>query len=227
MKKVILSLVISITVLSAYSQVNLQVYGSYVRNLNPDFKGKAYGTGLRLEFGEEESSLSYYAGLHYTAPISTKHEVEARAYSSATEPSYVPVTALYKLPIYRLEGGMRYYFAGEPTAYDRFNFYANLGVEVSAVPNKPTYSYFDRELYTLGWSADSDVNEEGSEKLGLNFNLAAGAGIEKNLGPGNLFLHITIAIPAFASGDDGSDIASFTPLPAGLNLGYKIPLSRK
>jgi hypothetical protein len=227
MKKIILSLVTSFIVLSASSQVNLQVYGSYVRNLNPDFKGKAYGTGLRLEFGEQESSLSYYAGLHYTSAISTKHEVEARAYSSATEPSYVPVTALYKLPIYRLEGGMRYYFAGEPQAYDRVNFYANLGVEVSAVSNKPEYSYFDRELYTLGWSSDSDVNEDGSEKLGLNLNIAAGAGIEKNLGPGNLFLHMTIAIPAFAQGDDGSDLASFTPVPAGLNLGYKISLSRK
>ena len=172
--------------------------------------------------------MSYYAGLAYASPISTKQEIEARAYSNFTEPSTVQVTGLYKLPMYRLEGGIRYYITGEANNYDGINFYLNLGAEVMFVPNKPKYSYFNKQDYTLGYTPDSDVNEDGTEKFALNLMLAAGTGVEKKLGPGNLFAHITLAFPATQNGnsDISSSLEEFTPIPLNFNIGYKIPLRR-
>jgi hypothetical protein len=227
MKKIYLSLASALAVISVSAQVNVQTYGSFVKNLNPDYKGKAFGAGLRFEFGGEESQVSYYAGLHYTAPITTKEELYAQAMSNMTDPSSVPVTASYKLPIYRLDGGIRYYITGGPAEYQAVNFYLNGGVELCFVPNKPTYSEFDRELYTLGYSPESDVNEDGTEKRAINLALAIGTGVEKKAGPGNVFLQVALAFPAFAQGDDGSDLAAFTPIPLNVNLGYKIPFGRR
>jgi hypothetical protein len=228
MRKMFLFLSLTFIAAKSFSQTNIQAYGSFIRNLNPDFGGNTQGAGFRFEFGKDESSVSYYAGLAYALPISTKKELEARAYSNFTSPSTVEVTGLYKLPMYRLEGGARYYITGEAHNYEGINFYLNLGAEVIAVPNKPKYSYYDKEYYTLGFTPESDVNEDGTEKLALNIMLAGGAGIEKNIGPGNLFAQITLAFPATQNGnsDISSSLEEFTPIPLNFNIGYKISLSR-
>lgn len=213
----------------SYSQVNIQPYVSYVRNLNPDYKANTYGGGIRFEFGRSESTFSYYAGFGYNLAIKKTAELEARAYSNFTSPETVPVTAKYSLPMYRLEGGSRFYFAGEQHNYEGFNFYANLGAEVIVTPNKPVYSDFDRSLYGLGFSTTSDVNEDGTEKVAINLMLAGGLGIEKNVGMVNIFMQLGIAFPATRSGnsDISSSIESFTPIPVNLNFGIKLPISSR
>lgn len=213
----------------SYSQVNIQPYISYIRNLNPDYKANTYGGGIRFEFGRSGSTLSTYAGFSYDLAIKKTMEIEARAFNSSTSPTTIPVIAHYSLPMYRLEGGSRYYFTGEQHNYEGVNFYANFGVELIVTPNKPVYSDFDRSLYGLGFSTTSDVNEDGTEKVAINLMLAGGFGIEKNIGGGNLFMQLCIAFPATNSGnnDISSSIASFTPIPVTLNLGIKLPLGSR
>src|SRR4051812_38661364 len=185
MKKIVLSLLIIVNVYSAFSQrhVNMQVYGSYVRNVNPDFRGTAPGAGLRIETFKEDAVFSKYFGVHYTSPITLAEPAQANAKSSATDPSSMSITANYKVANYRLEYGSRYYFKGEANEYKGFNFYANMGVELWYFTNRLTYSGYDEELYEpqTFFTQDSDVNPDGSDKFGLSFALAIGAGFEKNI----------------------------------------------
>jgi hypothetical protein len=228
MKKNLLFFALSmIFAIPVFSQVNLQLFGSYVENLNKNSKGNTYGGGIRIEFGRDDATLSTYAGFAYNSPIVRHETLEARAYSNFTTPETIPVEAVYKIPNYRLEFGSRYYISGSPHNYESVNFFINVGVEVNVAPNKPTYESFDRDLYTLGFTEGSDVNEDGTDKVAINLMLAPGIGIEKNLGPGNIFAHIAIALPVTQNG--GSDLSSaiedFTPLPLNFNIGYKISLS--
>ena len=211
-------------ILESHSQFNLQPYGSFVRNMNRYFKGNTFGGGIRAEFGDEGSRISKYFGLGYNIPIKTTYELEAEAYSSFTSPDYVPVTATYSQPMYRAESGIRYYIAGESQNFEGINVFANVGAELIVTLNKPTYSDFDRENYTLGFSGD--VNEDGSEKVAINAMIAAGLGIEKNIGTFNLFLHAGIALPATQLGnsDISENIESFSPTPLNVSLGIKIPI---
>ena len=87
------------------------------------------------------------------------------------------------------------------------------------------YASYDQDLYSLGFSQTSDVNEDGTDKFALNLMLALGAGIEKNIGPGNIFLHVAIALPVIQSSMN-SDIEDFAPLPLNFNAGYKFSLSK-
>jgi hypothetical protein len=154
-------------------------------------------------------------------------ELEAQAYSNWTSPSSVPVTARYKQPMMRLETGGKWYISGDAENFEGLNWYVNGGVEVVYIKNDPTYSYYDKDNYTLGYTDDSDVNPDGTDKFGLNLHLAAGTGIEKNLGIGNLFIQATISFPVLHSNSTPDDVESFTPIPLNLNLGYKIPLGKK
>jgi len=228
MKKILLVFVLSTTcIVPAFSQVNLQFFGSYVRNLNKNSKGNTSGGGVRVEFGDDEKAMHTYIGFAYNRPIVRHETLEARAYSNFTTPETIPVEAVYKIPNYRLEFGTRYYLTGSAHNYESINIFIHIGAEVNVAPNKPTYESFDRDLYTLGYTSDSDVNEDGTEKVAINLMLSPGVGIEKNLGPGNIFAHITISVPVTQNG--GSDISAsiedFTPLPLNFNIGYKIPLS--
>lgn len=228
--KTILSFLSCLFVFSAsYSQVNLQVYGSFVRNLNPDYRTNTKGGGIRFEIAKPESSITKYFGAAYNLPMYTLATLEAQAMSSATDPSHVNVTARYKQAMIRLEGGGAYYLAGEGANFDGFNWSLHGGVEAVFIQNKPTYSHYDKEKYTLGYTDDSDVNPDGTGKFDIHLFLTAGTGVEKNLGYGNIFLQAAIAFPVTNVG--GSNVASgledFTPIPLNINLGYKIPLGGK
>jgi len=87
------------------------------------------------------------------------------------------------------------------------------------------YASYDQDLYTLGYTQTSDVNEGESDRFALNLMLALGAGVEKNIGPGNIFLHVAIALPVIQNGMN-SDIDDFVPLPLNFNAGYKFSLSK-
>jgi len=227
MKKRILTLVILIGIKgSIFSQVNLQVFGSYVKNLNKDYKGTTYGGGIRIEFGREDATLNTYAGFAYTRPIITRITQEARAYSNFTSPQTIDVETVYKIPNYRAEFGSRYYLTGSAHNYESINTFINVGAEIIFAPNKPKYESYDKDLYTLGYTSDSDVNEDGTEKFALSLMIAIGGGVEKNAGPGNIFLHVAIALPVTRNGntDISSSIVDFTPLPLNFNIGYKFPL---
>lgn len=226
MKKFLLLFALSTAFIPAFSQVNVQFFGSYVRNLNKNYKGNTFGGGVRVEFGDDERAFHTYVGFAYNRPILRRETLEARAYSNFTTPETIPVEAVYKIPNYRLEFGSRYYLTGSAHNYEGINIFLNIGAEVNVAPNKPKYESFDRDLYTLGYTSTSDVNEDGTEKVAINLMLAPGFGIEKTLGPGNIIAHITIAVPVTQNG--GSDISAsiedFTPLPLNFNIGYKIPL---
>jgi hypothetical protein len=227
MKKSIFTLLILAGIKSSiFSQVNVQAFASYVINLNKDYKGTTYGGGVRMEFGKEDATINTYIGLAYTRPIITRINQEARAYSNFTSPQTVDVETVYKIPNYRVEFGTRYYLSGSAHNYESANVFLNVGAEVLLAPNKPKYESFDMDLYTLGFSEGSDVNVDGSEKLALSLMIAIGAGFEKNLGLGNVFLHTTFALPATRNGnsDISSSIVDFTPLPLNFNIGYKFPL---
>lgn len=213
--------------LSSFAQLNLEAYGSYVRNFNPDFKNTTKGGGLRLEFGKEDAALTKFVGIAYNLPMYSLAPIEAQAFSNRTEPSWYPVTARYKQPMMRAEFGGRWYITGEAENFEGINWYAQGSVEVIFIRNKPEYSYYDKELYSLGYSPDSDVNEDGTSKFDANFYLAVGTGIEKNLGIGNVFLQAAFAFPAFSPNASGSaNIENFAPIPLNINLGYKVPLRK-
>ena len=227
-KSTLLCLATVLCISQAFTQSNLQVYSSYVKNLNKDYKGNTFGLGFRIEFGKDDATLTKYAGFAYNAPIITHATNQAIAYSSLTDPYSIDVATVYKIPSYRAEFGGRFYFVGSAHNYDGINVFGNGGAEVIFAPNKPKYESYDKDLYNLGYTEGSDVNEDGTEKFALNLMLVFGAGIEKNIGPGNIFLHAAIALPVTTNGnsDISSRIEDFTPLPLNINLGYKIPLSR-
>jgi hypothetical protein len=225
-KKLFTTLVLAlITKTGLFAQLNIQPYGSFVRNLNREYKLDTYGFGLQLEL-TDASNFGYYLGLAYALPMKTTKQIEARAFCNCTEPSTVDVVALYTLAMYRSEAGVRYYVIGEPDNYSGFNAYVNMALGAILTTNKPAYSYYDKEKYGLGYTSDSDVNEDGSEKLALNPILTAGLGIEKNLGIGNILGQLNIAVPASQAGEHGtsSGIEPFTPIPVNINVGYKISL---
>ena len=226
MKKIILfHIFIAVYSSTLLSQTNMQVFGSYVKNLNKDYKGLTYGVGIRFEFGKDDAFFNKYIGFAYNGPITTHAINEARAYSSLTDPQTIDVPTVYKIPAYRLEGGGRLYFSGSAHNYDGMNAFLNCGAEVIFAPNHPEYTSYDQELYTLGYTQTSDVNEDGTDKFALNLMLALGAGIEKNFGPGNIFLHVAIALPVIQNGTN-SDIEDFVPVPLNFNAGYKFSLSK-
>lgn len=223
MKKItVLVLSVCLTTSLCYSQMNLQIKGSYVRNLEKEYAGNTFGTGFTLEFGGKSKSFNLYTGASYNFPLTIEKNFTARAYSSITDPSTIDVAGRHKLSYYRFELGNRFYFVGESDNQEGVNVYVNLGTELLVVTNKATYQEFDRELYTLG--STGDVNEDGSNKFANNFMFVVGAGIERNLGPGNIFLNAGIAIPAPQTSDD---VTSIAPIPLNINLGYKIFFRRQ
>lgn len=207
-----------------YSQLNLEMYGSYIHNLNKDFKNNTQGIGMRFEWGQDNADWTKYIGVAYCFPMHATSEIEARAFDNFTTPSTVNVVAKYSQPMVRLEFGGRLYFAGDASGFEGFNGYLNGGAEVVYIQNRPTYSAYDQDKYTLGFTDDSDVNPDGTEKFGLNLGLTFGFGLEKNIGPGNIFLQGAIGVPVLTKNQTSSDIADFTPIPLNVNLGYKIPL---
>jgi hypothetical protein len=204
MKKTVLSLGIILFFIPSFGQVNLQLYGSYIRSLNPDYSNTTQGIGVRFEFGRQDASLTKYVGFAYCFPMHPTDELEAQAYSNWTSPSSVPVSARYNQPMLRLETGGRLYISGDAENFEGFNWWLNGGIEVVYVKNQPTYSEYDKENYTLGFSDESDVNPDGSDKFGLNLHLCVGTGIEKNLGIGNIFLQAAISFPAVTSSNSSS-----------------------
>jgi hypothetical protein len=228
MKKIYFTFLIAVACLSSFSQVNLMGYGSFVRNLNPDYRGNTYGGGIRFEFAKNET-FTKYAGFAYDVPMYSTEEIEAQAYSSWTTPSSQTVTARYSRPMMRFEFGANYYLSGDATSFEGLNWYLTVGAEIIYIGNKPTYSSYDKENYTLGYTDNSDVNEDGSEKYGLHLFLMGGTGIEKTLGPGNIFLQATIGLPAtnIGSSNVSSSIEDFTPIPLNINIGYKISLGSR
>src|ERR1051325_9334302 len=100
-KNIQLLIIFSISAFSGFSQVNVQLFGSYVKNLNKDYKGITYGGGIRFEFGNEDATIYKYVGLAYTRPIITRFVQEARAYSNFTSPETIDVETVYKIPNYR------------------------------------------------------------------------------------------------------------------------------
>jgi len=224
MKKFLLFPVFIAFCSSTLSQTNMQVFGSYVKNLNKDYSGSTYGVGIRFELGKDDAFFNKYIGFAYNGAITTHAINEAHAYSSLTDPQTIDVPTVYKIPTYRLEGGGRLYFSGSAHNYGGVNAFLNAGAEVIFAPNHPEYASYDQDLYTLGFTQTSDVNEDGTDKFALNLMLALGAGIEKNIGPGNIFMHVAIALPVIQNSN--SDIEGFTPLPLNFNLGYKFSLSK-
>ena len=218
MKKItLLVLSVCLTTSLCYSQMNLQIKGSYIRNLEKENAGNTFGTGFTLEFGGSRKALNLYTGASYNFPLSIDKNFTARAYDNFTDPSTIDVAGRHTLTYYRIELGNRFYFLGEADNYEGANIYVNLGGELLFVTNKASYQEFDRDLYTLG--STGDVNEDGSNKFATNLMFVVGAGIERNLGPGNIFLNVGIAIPAPQTSDD---ITSIAPIPLNFNLGYKI-----
>jgi hypothetical protein len=227
-KRSLLILVMAFIGSSAISQVNLQLYGSFVQNLEADNKGSAFGGGLRVEFGDEDEPFTYYAGIAYNSPIKTTRIIQAAAYSGGTNPPTVPVTATYKLSSFRTESGARYYFMGGLGNDNAFNFFANLGAELFLAFNNASFSNYDENLYGLGYSGDSEVNDDGSQKFALNIMLAGGFGIEKNVGFGNLFSQVALSYPVIKPRTTiiTSPVERLAPIPLNINVGIKIPLDK-
>jgi hypothetical protein len=210
----------------SYGQSNLELYGSYIHNLNKDYKNNTQGVGLRFEWGRGNESVTKYIGLAYGFPMHVTSELEARAYDNFTSPSTVNVTAKYSQPMVRLEGGGKLYLSGSGSSFEGLNSYLNGGAEVLYIQNKPTYSEYDKDNYTLGFTDESDVNPDGSEKFGLNLHITFGFGIEKTVGSGNLFLQCAISLPALHGNEPATDVQDFTPIPLNVNLGYKLPIGK-
>lgn len=224
-KHIFISLLFAIFCHVSDAQVNLQLSGNFVRNFNPDSKSNSFGGGLNIEFAGNQT-FTKYVGISYILPTTFTEEIEASAFSNLTEPYYIPVTATYKRPMFRIDGGINYYLAGEANNTEGFNWFIGGGAAIIYTGNKVSYSSFDRTEYTLGYSSDSDVNEDGSEKFGLNVMLALGTGIEKNIGIGNLVLQANFAFPVTRvnNSDVTEMLQSFTPIPLTVSLGYKFPL---
>jgi hypothetical protein len=225
MRTVIFTICAIFSSIVSYSQVNLNTYGSFIRDLNPENKENTLGAGVRVEFAEEESNFSKYVGFAYALPVRYTEELQAQSMSSSTSPSSVKVTANYSRPMFQLEVGLNLYLAGAPDNFENFNWYIG-GVAAVYLGNKPSYSSYDEDNYSLGYTKESSVNRDGSPKYILNLHIAAMTGIEKNLGPGNVFFQTGVSFPAVKS-NTIDEIASFSPVPLSLNLGYKISLSRR
>jgi hypothetical protein len=223
-KKAFLSFVFLSGVSTAFSQVNMQIFGSLVLNLNKEFKGTAPGAGIRVEFNEEKFSM--YGGLGYAAAITTKKQLEATSYYSGY-PSPINVTATYKLPMYRLESGGRFYFIGQADKYDGINAFVGLGSEVIVVTNRPNYKDFDEEHYAFGDDYDGfGGNPDGTAKFTLHWLLTGGAGVEKALGKGNLFFNGGIAYPILSTEDPelAYPLKTLKPIPLTFSIGYKFSI---
>ena len=148
MKKFLLLFVtISFGLTKAFTQLNFQAFGSYVLNLNKDYKGSAYGAGIRFEFGSNDAFMNKYVGFAYNAPIATHVINEAHAYSSLTDPQSIEVPTVYKIANYRLETGGRFYLSGAAHNYEGINTYLSGGVELIFAPKKPQHAL--RELLHL------------------------------------------------------------------------------
>lgn len=226
MERVLFIICTLFTSIVSYSQVNLHTYGSFIRDLNPENKVNTYGIGVRLEFAKEQSNFSKYLGFAYTLPMRHTEQLEAQSMSSWTSPSSVTVTANYSRPMFQLEVGSNIYITGVPNDYENFNWYLGGGVAAVYLGNKPSYSSYDENNYTLGYTKESTVNRDGSPKYILNLNLAVHTGIEKNVGPGNVFLQTGVSFPVVQS-NTIDEIASISPILLSLNLGYKISLSSR
>lgn len=211
---------------SAHAQSNLEAYAGYVKNLNKNFKASAPGFGFRFEWGNSEARFTKYAGIGFALPMKATDAVEARAFSNQTSPSYVPVDASYSQSMYRLELGARYYFVGNAFFEEGFNWYVNGAAELIYMNNKPTYSQYDKSKYTLGYTDDSSVNPDGTDKKDINFHIGLGTGFEKQAGPGFVVLQAAISFPATTvnSQDVSDNLTSMTPIPVFFNIGYKFPL---
>lgn len=226
--KVILVLTVSVLLaFKSYSQSSLSFYGSYIHNLRNGFKNNTQGIGARFEWGKEAATLTKYVGLSYGFPFHLTLDLEARAFDNFTSPQTVAVTGKYSQPMVRLETGGNLYLVGDPSGLESVNWYLNGGIELLYINNKPTYLDYDKEKYTLGFSDDSDVNPDGSEKFGLNFQLAVGTCLEKNIGGGSVFLQTAISVPVYSSAQTSGDIPYFVPSPLSVNIGYKIPLNKR
>jgi hypothetical protein len=225
MKKIVLIFsLFCLTTSVSYAQVNLELKGSFVRNLDKDLAGNTFGTGFTLEFGGNKRAYNLYAGASYNFPITVEKDLTARASNSSTNPSTTDVMARYELTYYRFEVGGRVYLVGDATNQEYINFHVNLGGEFLLVTNKAAYQDFDRSLYSLGWFENNQTNEDGTYKYANNLMFVIGTGIDRKLGVGNIFLSASIAIPAPQNSDDLTPIA---PIPVNVNLGYKIFLRRK
>jgi hypothetical protein len=223
-KKTFFSFLAILFSVPSFSQTNFSAYGSFIRNLNKNYKANTYGAGIRFEFAKNPSWTSSL-GLAYALPMHTTYMLEARAMSNQTTPQTVNVTGNYTQPMYRLEYSTHIYLGGDALNRKGFSYYLKLGVEAIYVGNKATYSDFDRNLYGLGYTKESDVNEDGSDKFDVNPCASFGLGLEKSIGFGSFFLQTNIALPA-SNGSGDSEIADFAPKPFNINIGYKIPFTK-
>lgn len=228
MRKILLLITLFVSSFYCFSQVNLEPYASYIRNNNNEFRATTQGIGFRVELGRDDGWVTKYFGVAYAFPMYPTVKWEAHAYDSWTDPSFVDVTARYKQSMVRLEAGCKLYPIGRADKFKGFNWYFNAGLEGNYTTNKATYSYFDQEKYNLGFMENGGNNPDGTDKYALNIYCDLGSGMEIGIGPGNIFVHGSIAIPGMqsfkSSSGTSSDIESFAPVPININVGYKIPL---
>ena len=143
MKKIVfITILLFIASITSFAQSSLQVYGSYIRNLNPDFGGSTFGGGVRFEFGNEDNIIVPYVGLGYDRPIITRQSLSARAFSNQTTPQTIDVAAVYKIPFYRVELGGRCYLGGSAYNTEGINFFLNGGAELILGLNKPKFENY-------------------------------------------------------------------------------------
>lgn len=226
MKKTLVSFVLLFAVSTTFSQVNMQIFGSLILNLNKEFKGTTPGAGIRVEFNEER--FSAYGGIGYAAAITTKKKLVARnMYGGNPDQMEIPTT--YKLPMYRLESGGRFYFIGQADNYDGINAYVGLGTEVILVTNKPKYENFDENNYTFDTESDYDIgggNPDGTSKLTLHWGVTGGLGLEKNVGKGNVFFNGNISYMLLTTENPelAFPLKTLKPIPLNINIGYKFSI---
>jgi len=225
-KELYIILTFCLIVLTVKAQINIAPYGTFVRNLNKSTGGNTIGSGLLIEISKEESLFNIYVDASYCRPIITRSIVEGIAFNSGTNPSRIYVAALYKVPIYRLEFGNRFYITGSGRNKDGVNVFANIAVALTYTPCNARYELYNDDLYTLGFMETSQLNPDGTEKHGADILFVLGAGIEKKIGIGNLFFLTSIGIPTTQAGPNSSnsELSTFYPIPLNLSIGYKFIL---
>lgn len=201
-----------ITILSsqAYSQLSLGGQVSYL-NLFGGTGLKSFGVGVKGDYAIDDKTV-LSGGLNFYLPSTLTEGAYANAFSNQTSPSQIVIDTENKISFIHLYFGGKRYFVGDYE--DDFGFYGLAEIGILLAPTTTTLEEFDESKYY-------STVEEGRETLS-NFTINFGAGVEKEIDFGYIFLDLKLNLPANQA--NGQAVAVEIPFSASINAGVRIPL---
>ncbi len=211
MKKIVIVLFVTFLSIQVNAQISLGGQASFI-HLFGKTGINTFGIGVKGDYAKSEK-IVITAGFNYFIPSTYSDYTYGNSFSSMTSPSQIDVDVDYKVSLYHVFVGGKYYLVND--CEDDFGLYgiAEAGLMMGAVTT--TLGDFNDNLYYTSM-------DDGAKESLSNFTLDIGIGGEFDLDFGYLFADLKLLLPVNTV--DGQTVEVEIPASVSLSVGVRIPL---